>query len=88
MSFNTDWVNHIDWTNEQTYRDLSKMLSALAQSFAAADISSGTNGVVDGHAHAGLLARLVGTAIAAKAHPKFLHVRPERNYTHHEGHKK
>jgi len=89
--YNTDWVNHIDWTNEQAYQDLAKMFSALAESLNGADVSTRSNRVVDGYIKRGLVEKFRNIAESLGSEDgilKYLYVRPPRNYSHHEGHRK
>lgn len=88
MTMNTDWMDHIDWTNELTYQELSAYLSALADSFESANVSSGTGNTVDGYVKRGIVERLREFALVFKHPSEWLIVRPERNYSPHQGHKK
>lgn len=85
MTMNTDWVNYIDWTNEQAYRDLSAMLSAIAKSFESADVSSRTGNVVDGYVKRGIVERMDEFAQVFSCPELWLSVRPERNYSAGQG---
>ena len=86
--YDTSWVDQIDWSKEQTYEDLGALLSALSQSFLGADVSSRTGDFVDGHVKRYAVAKMVELAVIMRKHKEWVHVRPPKNYTAHEGHRK
>ena len=87
-NFDTSWVKHIDWTKGETYEDLASLFGALSQAFSDSDVTSGTGNLVDGRTKQYVLARMVELTVLMHKHEEWVHVRPEKNYTHHEGHKK
>lgn len=84
----TEHLQYIDWTKDATYKDLSKLFVALAEGFRNADVTSGSNGFVDGYVKRGILERLEQFAMVMDNPQDWLIVRESRNYTHNEGHKK
>lgn len=87
-NYNPDWVNHIDWSKNASYKDLAVLFRAIGEAFNSADVTSGTNGLVDGYVKRGILERLSEFATVFDNPEHWLIVREPRNYTHHEGHKK
>lgn len=81
----TEPLKHIDWTNDATYKDLSGLLLALKQGFESADVTSGTNGLVDGYVKRGILERIDQLAQVFDNTEHWLIVRQERNYTAGQG---
>jgi len=84
----TSWVKYIDWTKEKTYEDLASLFSAFSQAFDGSDVTSGTGDLVDGRTKQYVLARMVELAIILNKHKEWVHVRPEKDYKPHEGHRK
>lgn len=84
----TSWVNHIDWTKEKTYEDLAKLFGALSQAFLGANVTSGTGDFVDGSTKQYVLARMIELSALMNKHEEWVHVRGEKNYSPHEGHRK
>lgn len=81
----TGHVNHIDWTNHATYKDLAKLFQAYANGFEHADVTSGTNGFVDGYVKRDILERLRQFAEVFDNPEHWLIVRDPRNYTPGQG---
>lgn len=81
----TEPLKHIDWTNHATYKDLSELLLAYAEGFRNADVTSGTNGLVDGYVKRGILERMDQLAQVFDSPEHWLIVRKERNYAPGQG---
>lgn len=81
----TEPLKHIDWTNHATYKDLSELLLAYAEGFERADVTSGSNGVADGHVKRGILERLKEFAQVFDNPEHWLIVRQERKYSPGQG---
>lgn len=88
MVMDTSWIKHIDWTKEKTYEDLAELFGAFSQAFDGADVTSRTGDFVDGSTKQHVLSRINEVAALMNNHKDWLYVRPEKNYTHYEGHKK
>jgi len=84
----TNWVKHIDWTKEETYEDLGQLFDALSQAFFRSNVTSGTADFVDGSTKQYVLGRMNEVANLMRMHAKWVQVREETTYSHHEGHKK
>ncbi len=84
----TSWVNHIDWTKDETYDDLGLLFGALAQAFLGANVTSRTGDFVDGSTKQYVLARMIEMSNLMRNHDKWVRVREETNYSPHEGHRK
>lgn len=84
----TQLFKHIDWTQHATYKDIASLLLALHEGFNNADVSSGSDGLVDGYVKRGILERLEEFAKVFDNPEHWLVVRPERDYTYNEGHRK
>lgn len=84
----TSWVNHIDWTKEKTYEDLADLFGAFSKAFADSDVTSGTGTLVDGSTKQYVLARMAELATLMSKHKSWVYPRDEKNYTHHDGHRK
>lgn len=80
-----DHVKHIDWTNHATYKDLAKLLLAYADGFKNANVSSGSNGLVDGYVKRGILERLEDFAKVFDNPEHWLVVREEYEITRGQG---
>lgn len=81
-------VKYIDWSNPDAYKDLAVLFRALGEAFHGADVTSGTNGFVDGYVKRAMVERIGEFALLLENPESWLIVRESRNYTHHEGHKK
>lgn len=81
----TDLLKHIDWTNHATYKDLAKLLLAYAEGFEHADVTSGSNGFVDGYVKRSILERMNQLAKVFDNPEHWLIVREPRNYTPGQG---
>lgn len=84
----TNWVEHIDWTKEQTYEDLADLFGALSKAFLGADVTSGAGDFTDGSTKQYVLARMIEMSHLMRKHDKWVRVREEKNYSPHEGHRK
>lgn len=84
----TSWVQHIDWTKGETYEDLAELFGALSQAFLGANVTSGTGDLINGSTKQYVLARMVEMSHLMKKHDQWVHVREEKNYSPHEGHRK
>lgn len=82
----TTFTKLIDWKKGKTYEDLADLLFAYAEDFERSDVSSGSGNFVDGHAKRDLLKKLRDTAAMLNSAPDWIYVRPDKNYTHNEGH--
>ncbi len=81
----TDWMKHIDWSNEQAHRDFATYLSGIAESFRSADITSRTGHLVDGYVYHDVLNKLRSLQDIFEKPEQWLYARPERNYSPGQG---
>lgn len=84
-NYNPDWVNHIDWSKNASYKDLAVLFRAIGEAFNGADVTSGTNGLVDGYVKRGILERLEQFAQVFYCSEDWLIVREPRSYSPGQG---